>query len=278
MLVKSFVNGSWIKYEYFSGEAVIPLRNDFPVLVACDPSKSGYGVKVGDIYNNNFSLFEMIGKGLDTDEFCNEFTEYLQKYLKDLNIIKVVCEKMILKKGLEYYHSSEVLHEIRVHTKSVFKTLIGSVPEEINNQSWKASILPEGFRSREEKGSLRYLKSIDYAIYSEVSHNITDAVCIWQYVWNRDYKNLKLKCDCDEVAKNRFSIKIIPVTDIIPPISESSYNERFSLFSNCIYISNRLRKSFFVVNPNVLSLVDIYAFSSNFTKLENEVCILVERS
>ena len=262
---------------------VIPLQSNLPVIVACDQSKTGYAVMVGDVSGRELSLFEMIGSGMTTEDFCHEYTEYLRRLLSLVNIVLVGYEKMILKSGMQYYNSAEVLHDIRVTTKQLFKELTGKNPIEVNNQTWKSTILPEGYRSHGEKGSLRYLREKDYFKYCDSSDNITDVACIFSYLLLRKVPSLELFCDAEEPPLYDCLIALVSDSDGILSSQHKKFkfNCEFSIEQNSYYYANRISDLGISEVPLLRlqkELDSVYKYAQGFqTYPVNKVYLVVKR-
>jgi hypothetical protein len=259
---------------------VYPIESKLPVLVVCDQSKSGYAVKVGDISGRTLRLFEMSGTGMSTEEFCDEFSDYLKRLLAMVKIDGFFVEKMILKKGMGYYHSSETLHDVRVMTKLLCESLTGKPPEEINNQEWKSNILPKGYRSRSEKGSLRYLRDVNPAEYALSSDNITDVVCMFDYVMLLRHRGQILQCHGSEPSTYNSEIYIVSADDQLMQLQCNvfKYNPDFSVTENASYFVNRIPVLGIAEIPiSQMSLEDIYKYARGFARVPTRAFLAVRR-
>jgi hypothetical protein len=269
-----------VPFEWTEDCPVHPVESKLPVIIACDQSKRGYAVKVGDISGKQLKLFEMSGEGMTTEKFCEEFAEYFRLLFRNVEIDYVAYEAMILKKGMQYYSSSETLHDIRVATKNVFKELTGTYPDEINNQEWKTSVLPKGFRGRDEKGSQRFLKSLNYQEWYDASDNITDVWCIFEHVKVLRHTRQAVKCTGVEPVMYKTEIYIVSVSDSLLTRQYNSfhYNPEFSVEDNANYFVNRIPVLGVAEVPvQVLTLQEIYNYARGFVSIPTRAFLTVRR-
>ena len=95
---------------------------------------------------------------MDTTVYCEEVRQFLKQYLVNANIYFVGVEQAITKKGMEHHHSNMVLTEIRGNILNFFLDQYNVRVTEINNWSWKAGVLPKGYRGKFEKGSKKWFQ------------------------------------------------------------------------------------------------------------------------
>lgn len=249
---------------------VTPLETSTDVMVAIDPSKSNMAVIIGTLAGKELALIEFSGNdkqfyesAMDTTEYLNELCEYLRRFLSKSNVEVVGIEQHILKQGAQYYQSSTVLTELRAGLIQLSLELTRKKAWEINNSAWKGSILPDGYRGKSEKGSLRYLKGLDRVKYQDYNDDMTDVTCIYWYMVKHYYGTNNNSIKCSGVEKPERDVGLMIMSDFLIPegTKQFTYNPKFTLKDNAIYFANRTTESGFAQVPvDSLTLEDIYSY------------------
>lgn len=278
MLYRLF-NG--VVHEYSSGDKVPDLKYTGQVVMAIDPSKTNCAVVIGDPGGEIISIVEMSGNNWsagpveDTTQYCSEVREFLREYLKPADVYAIGLEKAITKKGMMHHHSNMVLTEIRGALLNLFweEYKLKKEDVEVNNWTWKHEILPEGYRSQSEKGSVRYfseyLHDNTYAYY--FAADVTDCVCIYKYLTNKTKNNYQIACREVEEKHNDFKYAVMPAWADALGNREFEYNPSFTAEQNAIYFANRSHKNGIAkVDISRLSIDEIYSKSSGFTNIPKE--------
>lgn len=252
-------NGPWLNHSL--GNKVNPLDYCGDVVVAIDPGKTNMAMTVGDPYGVILSYVEMTGKGTDTTDYCSEFTEFISAYLSNAHPVVVGEEAAVSYKGMEYHVSQMVLTEIRANLLQLIKVRLKCKPIEINNWTWKHAILPEGYRSTKEKGSLRFLTELGL---HNVTHDVTDSICMYMYLQQTYTKNYPLpKCTRSEPCIHAYDTLLCGKDLDTSFIKQFEYNPEFSLKDNISYLVNRAtRQGVFEINASCLTLDEIYNCNS----------------
>lgn len=262
---------------YTLGSPLFPLKSDIPVLIAIDPGKTNMALGIMNIRKDILQKIEISGSGMDTSLFCQEVVSFLKIYLCDVEIARFGIEQAILKKGMEYYSSQMVLTQIRATLIDAAIYLTKSPPKEINNFSWKAGVLPKGYRGHNEKGSHRYL--VEQGVVSPgESHDITDVICMLLYMYDEYQRTATIRCLSSEEPIAGYTCLIIPRA-FIPKkdITYFTYNKSFSVKDNATYFVNRCKTlGVSLIDIQDLSLEDIYTFTLNGS-VTDEACIIVEQ-
>lgn len=275
--------------KYTAGMTPPSLNYTGDIVVAIDPSKSNMAVVVGDPGGEIISIVEMSGNlwktpkaAMDTTDYCIDAKDFLRQYLAGANLYRVGMEKAITKKGMEHHLTNMVLTEVRSMLLNLFKTEYGlrDVDVEVNNWSWKHAILPDGYRSQSEKGSVRYfleyLNDTTYINYFE--DDVTDAVCIYKYLTMETKKTYAIVCREDEPTTKDIRIQISPNHVDVLGNRQFRYNPTFNPAQNAKYFANRsTRNGICKVDLKALSMSDIYTYASGFTTIPNDDIRLVVR-
>lgn len=181
-------------------ESFVPDFRGKHICIGIDSSKSDTGFVVGDTEKNFLGAYEFLGGGSEVDVFtlCRIIKEQLDILLEDAVVEIVGIEDIITKKyenkggGKGKSKSSDgplSTHMNRMKLTSVWTRFIfyfqdkGVPVKLVNNQTWKAAILPPEFNTKTiYKGSIEYYKAIGHP-YGNLNDNVTDAACILEYVW-----------------------------------------------------------------------------------------------
>lgn len=255
---------------------VNPITYGGEVVIVFDPGKTNMAMIIGTPDGTVLNHLEFSGNNrgsgptMNTTLYCNEVQEFLRQYLKHAKLWCVATEATILKKGQNYYHSNQVLNEVRATLLQFFYTEYGVRVEEINNWSWKHFVLPEGYRSQKFKGSKKWFNDMNPSSPYNFYHNadMTDCYCIYLYVVANLCSTYKMICNRDEVAITPYKYSIIPKSfDTGDKVTKAFYNNRFSLSANLAYYTNRILHSYELVVPaDCFELKDIYANARMFDK------------
>lgn len=269
-------SGPWI--EFSTGDNVKPLDYGGEVIVAIDPGKTNMAMAVGDPWGVVLSYVEISGKGCDTTEYCTDFMDFIVKYLSLTHPITFGEEQAVSYKGMQYHVSQMVLTEIRANLLQMIKTRFCLQPIEINNWTWKHAILPEGYRSTSEKGSLRYLETCGF---TGVTHDVTDVICMYLYLQRQTPKRAEPFCNKKESCNLKYKIYLYASDAIDKPDGfwTFKYNPQFSLEDNVNYYVNRSRGNGMLIVPaSALTLEDIYAHQCVAGGPTEEVKVVVSRT
>lgn len=232
-------------FYFHYGDYVEPLECDEPVLVVSDPSKQNMALLVGTLYKKKV-IYEFSGKddndrAIDTVDYCMEIREFMTKLLCKCRILEFSQEEAIDKKGLQYFKSSLVLRDVRAFSIVTSLDLTGKKPYFINNWSWKSDILPDGYRSQKEKGSVRYLADFVDPVYATYSDDVTDVICMYLHRRKAWLKNSKIFCVKQEATNTEYKYFITDRSHVTNNMTEFRYNSKFSLIDNLNYFTNRAK-------------------------------------
>ena len=271
MLVVEFNNR---QYEWHIGKPVKPLDYAGDIVVVFDPSKTNMAMIVGAPSGGIISNLEFSGNGrrkgpvMDTTLYCQEIRSFLKQYLAGCCIYLAATEATIEKKGTAYYRSNLVLTEIRANILNFFREEFHIECQEINNWSWKHYVLPDGYRSRSEKGSKRFLKDCypqyGYHLYFEA--DMCDVCCMYLYVLGTMCASYTLLCNRSEPCTVSYGYAICPLSSEDSKLGrETVYNDRFSFLDNVSFYANRIMTYFHMEVPaSAIPISDIYDHASGF--------------
>lgn len=257
------------------GDYVRPMAYTGDVVVTIDPSKTNTALVIGTPEKRILNILEFSGNNrgrgpvMDTTVFCEQLRQFLTTYLQNVNLYAVGVEKTILPRGKKaHYHSVTVLNEIRSTLLSFFFEVFNVHVIEINNWSWKAAVLPEGYRSMNEKGSKRFfiehMSDTPYANYYEA--DVTDCICMFWYMCSTHCQNYSVFCNRVEQSFTGFKYTFFPIdSNVCENLREVIFNERFSLEDNLAFYSNRLLGPFCLeVSSDVINIDEVYNRSMLF--------------
>lgn len=261
--------------EFTKGGAVPELNYIGEIVIAIDPSKTNCAVVIGDPGGEIISIVEMSGNNWkqgpveDTTEYCSDIRDFLSRYVEKAQVYRIGLEQAITKRGMEHHHSNMVLTEIRGTLLNLFYEKYGftKTQVEVNNWSWKRAILPEGYRSQSEKGSVRYfyqyLHDMTYINYFEA--DVTDCVCIYKYLIRDTKDTYTIVCQQVEKEVNKHTCAIMPTWADKLNFRKFTYNPSFTVEQNATYFANRSKVSGIAeVDTSMLSYDDIYKKASGF--------------
>lgn len=243
-----------------NGMSLATFSSDFMgkhICIGIDSSKSDTGFVVGDCENNFLGAYEFKGGGNEVNVFtlCALIKQQLDILLEGAIIEKVGIEDIITKrqKGKDGNYATAGLetHESRMKITAVWTRFIfyfqdrGIDPMLINNQAWKAAILPEGYNTRTmKKGSLQYYRAIGHP-YGRLNDNVTDAACILQYVWavGKPVVFHEIKQVYQFNGKKKLGLYQMD-TDFPDQTKLYSYNVKFSFMDNINTICETLEEKY----------------------------------
>lgn len=248
------------------------------VIVAVDPSKSNMGVVIGTDAGKLLTFIEISGTGTDTTEYCQDFKRFLKHYLQKCKIVLVGIEQAVQYKGYDYYKSQMVLTEIRAGLLAFFLEEYKIKAREINNYSWKGAILPDGYRGHKEKGSKRWLAEKGI---TDVSDDITDAICIFLYLRSFVENPEVLECTMGEQAVTHYELAIVPYDFEVSGVKQVfEANPDVDLRGNIGYFTNHSMGTYALIAPVTLLDLETIYWSKCYFKFvpeEDKVKILVTR-
>ena len=229
---------------YTAGQTKVePLEISAPIMVTIDPSKTEAGIVIGTEYGEILYIYTTSGVYPDgtrqTDmDYCADVKDFLLKLLSECEIIYFGKEATILKEGVKFYRSMKTLEAVSTTLQEVSQILIHTVADEINNWSWKNGVLPDGYRSKKEKGSLRWLA--DMSPYNRaLGDNRTDAVCMYLFKVKTRKQNL-IVCSRNERPTHEYSYVLLPLSEIdTEHTRQFIHNKKYSIDSNCAFYINR---------------------------------------
>lgn len=266
---RSFMQGGDIPHIQYKGD----------VVVAIDPSKTNCAVVIGDPGGSVITIIEMTGNGwsrekpIPTTQYCSEIREFLTRILRPMNVVKVGLEQAITKRGMEHHHSNMVLTEIRAALLAMFwdEYTLRKEDVEVNNWSWKHAILPEGYRSMNEKGSKRYFREYlhdnTYEDYHEA--DVTDCLCIYKYLIRDTARYYKIVCVQSEESSVDMQVVLMPDYADEMGYKTFQFNPSFTVKENANYYANRALSSGIAEIPlNSITVDDIYSYACGFNSLE----------
>ena len=271
-------------------DSYMPLYGGKKIIVAIDSSKSNTAMIVGDEYGNILDDYEISGAGgnVDVYDLVKDTRAQLKTLFQGAEIILVGIENIITKnekgyKGIE-------IHQSRYKITAVFDNLIfyfqefhNIMPKLINNQEWKAAVLPEEYRKRDhKKGSKDWFMSIGNR-WADRKDDITDAVCIFTYLLKTSEIKVTYKLKETRPARNTYSIGIFPSKMEMPKGSKEFIIEnKDSLEHNLAMISNNINDNqigYIRVDLDLVPIDWIYSdrlkYNSKITYNRNEKDVIL---
>ena len=238
---------------YTNQTEIEPLNFTGDVVLAVDQSKRNTAMIIATPYREILKViqFGSPGKVNKTSTFCDEFEGFVSNYLQRAHVVDVFIEQPTGDThGMHFYQSAMSLMEIRARWVALSKRYWSIETHEVNNWAWKRAILPEGYRSQNEKGSARYFFTW-YAKYG--SDDVTDALGILLYGLNTWYLHVKL-LPTASVPSTQYSwyIRGSP-SDIL-----AEYNQDLSWDDNLSWLATNVYGiSSFIYPRSLLSKEDI---------------------
>jgi hypothetical protein len=273
------------------------------ILIAIDSSKSNSAIVVGDVNGNVLDDYEISGKGSETDvyDLCAVARKQLRSLFQGAEILMVGIEDIITKKsetskngksgGLNYHESRYKITAIFDNFIFLFEDSFGVRPKRINNWEWKSHILPEEYRKQtHHKGSKDWFDDLNNR-WSGRKDDVTDAVCIYTYLYKFIFKTSGVKIvyelKATAPAKYEYDTMLVPVRTPIPDnVKEFVIDNSDTLEHNLDTIANSIEEGgmgILKVKTTVIPLDWIYSnrlrFSNQCTynRTEDEIIVLVVR-
>lgn len=273
--------------EFSHGDFVPPLRYTGQAVVVIDPSKTNCAMVIGDPGGEVQMIVEMTGNGwrqdkpTDTTQYCSELREFITRLLEPCEVYMFKAEQAITKKGMNHHMSSMVLTEIRAALLGLAWENYGFRKEEVevNNWAWKKYVLPEGYRSQSEKGSIRYFYQYlgDTAYLNYFEADVTDCLCIYKYAIRNCKDTYRIVCTEAQKAIKQYSYAIMPEWADTCECREFTYNNSFTMEENVIWFANHSRSSGIAkIKTDRLNFEEIYEHASGFSEVpKGEVRLIV---
>lgn len=253
----------------------LPKYEGKEIIVAIDSSKRNSAFTVGDFNHRVLDYYEFNGTEdgtteLDTLKLCQVQRKALTQIFKG-SMPKIVGIENIITKTNNGKETGISVHQSRFKITAVFMSFISFfqdnfdiTPELVNNQTWKAAVLPETFRSREyHKGSLAYFKSIK-SPYQYCSDDVTDSICIFEYLCKVHKITKSVKILEPEAARGHYdAVLVSPGRDSLKTPVLFEYNPQLTFQQNVIVMGNGIsdkQSAITAVMTEWLSLDEIYAY------------------
>lgn len=276
------ING--IVTDYFS-----PRYVGQELFIGIDSSKRNSAVVIGN-EAGIIDYIELNGyqdgtKEEDTLYLCQHQRQVLGELLKG-SIPKIVGIENIITKDTKGKEMGITMHLSRFKITAVFMSFISFfqdkfniTPTLVNNQTWKATILPEEFCKRKyDKGSLAYFKYIN-SKYQYCSDDVTDAICIFQYLQKINNIKSGFRIIEPEPLKQKYKSFIMPIDTAMNELCHNFfYNKNLTLQQNEIVMANNIKTSEYGIaktDINDIPLSDIYTKSRGRFKIREPVVLLV---
>jgi hypothetical protein len=219
------------------------------IAISIDSSKSNSALVVWDEFGNPLDDYEISGAGSETDvyDLCAFTRVQLYNLFKGANIFMVGIENIITKnekgyKGIEIHQSRYKITAVFDNFIFFFDVFFKRRPILINNQEWKAGVLPEEYRHRDhKKGSKDWFDTLNNR-WTGRKDDVTDAVCIGLYMF-KTHKEIKCVHEIKETAptKYEYNAVIIPTSMTIPKeCKEFVINNTDTLEHNLQTIANNV--------------------------------------
>jgi len=255
------------EYRYGIDSRIQPLPIRKPVVLAFDPSKSNTGLVVGDLGGTMLYLMQLSGAGshISNEAFCALLRSFLADIFEGATISMFAQEKPILPKT--GYRSMLYLNEIRTNLNNISREHFHIDPIEVPNSIWKSAILPQQFRHRgKPKGSWQWLTQM-YPEWSFLKDDVTDAICIYLYLYKTDLGRRAIYCDTSESC-GRKEVLLVEERDLNQgAMIRFKFNPAFSIDENASYFANRRAGvGFSLIPKNRISIEDLYANTCRLTR------------
>lgn len=267
------------------------------ITIAIDSSKRNTGICIGDAFCRERDILEFDGTRVGTAEtdtlvMCKEQRDFLRRFLHGAKVKHVGIENIVTVNkstraaGMSQHMSRFKITAVFMSFISFFQDEYNIIPMLINNQAWKAAVLPERFRAADmHKGSLEYFKSIQ-SKYGAYSDDATDAICILRYMKKVLGLESLIKITTPEFLRGEAKTYITgkSMHPKLQDISTAfSYNSALSLKENtsvmCNHIENHKKYGIAKVSIEVFTYDEIYKLSRGvFDEKSDEVLLVVERS
>ena len=280
--------------NYIMSSNIDPLGYPGDIVIAMDPSKTNFAMVVGTPEGEVIQIVEFSGNNRgrgpaqDTTVYCQELKQFLSQYFMGANLYVAGIEAAITphKKGKPNYAfhvANMALTEIRGTVLAFFMEEYHIHITEVNNWSWKASELPEGYRGRDQKYSKKYLIDTDptNSLISYFQADACDAYFIFKHLVRTSCSSYIMICNQVEQPTRDYSMSIVQKGMLFEDgLREVQYNNMFSIEENATFYANRLSTNFFFYAPiKDLTLEQIYKYTqyTGFDIMkEVEAVIIVE--
>lgn len=235
--------------------------------VGVDQSKTHSAIVVGPPGRGYSDYIEILGGGGDTDilDVCAVTRKVLRDIFQGATIRVSGVEDPVTKDyyvvgkdGKKTRKNGMDTHENRIKLTCAFANymftlydLSGKHPMRVNNQDWKANVLPEEYRKRtHDKGSFDWHKDRG-TVFAHTNDNVTDAACILDFV---------RMCSKETVAPISITDSELPtasysylITDYKADFNYAvyQYNPQLCFEDNLVFVRNRLgsAKASFIILP-----------------------------
>lgn len=217
------------------------------IVIGIDSSKSNTAICVGDLSGNILDDYEIAGGGSDVDvyDLCKSSRRQLATLFQDANIMAVGIEDIITKKEKGY--NGLDIHQSRYKITAVYDSMIfmfddyfNKRPIRVSNWSWKSTILPSSFRTKEhKKGSKDWFQAMG-SPYGNRKDDVTDAICIYMYlIKTLDLKEI-IKVTGTKPINISYQYLILPETAVFPNMKEFEIVNDDTLEDNIATIASML--------------------------------------
>ena len=270
-------------------DTLIPLYSGRTIDIGIDSSKTNTAIAIG-LADGSEEYIEMYGANdgtskEDTLALCKKHRQALSILLKDAKPRLVGIEDIITtdthgkRMGISIHMSRFKITAVFMSLISFFQDTFGITPELVNNQTWKAAILPEEFCKRTyDKGSLAYFKSI-HSEYADCTDDVTDAICILRFLRRTHPEKLIHPIDRIEATQKQVEYLFTPTRVRLSYATRFSYNKEYALKDNVAFMGNRISRGMIAVAPvrcEDLPLGELIGkCSSSFKEREEEVLLVV---
>lgn len=265
--IHDLVNKKFHDYWYGADSQIQPLNVKKQIVLSFDPSKSNTGLIVGDLSGTILYLIQISGAGSQTsiEAFCMLLRMFLAALFEDSDIAMFAQEKPILPRT--GYRSMLYLNEIRTNLNNTAREVFGVDPIEVPVSVWKSAILPQQYRHKgKPKGSWQWLTQM-YPEWSFLKDDVTDAICIYLYLYKTDLGKRAIYCDASEICANKESLIIDESAVVQGAMTRFKYNSRFSLEENASYFANRrLGLGYALIPEGVVTIPALYEHGCNLTR------------
>lgn len=240
------------------------------IYVSIDSSKSNTAMFVWDEYGFPLDDYEISGAGSQVNvyDLCWQTRIELEKLFRGAHILRVGIEDIITKKeggykGIEIHQSRHKITAVFDNLVFFFQMFHNQTPRFINNQAWKAGVLPEEYRKRtHDKGSKDWLMDMG-SRWGHRKDDVTDAYCIGLFLLRTENVESVYSIEHTEPAEHTFEYGIFPVEFPIPQGAKNFVIKNDdSLSHNIQTVSNRIavgQAGCILVPVDLLTMDDVYS-------------------
>ncbi len=278
--------------NHMSVARVEPMFTDQVIDIAVDPSKSHTGIVIATADDSRKVAIECLAGGSNVDVFeaCAEIHIFMNTLLKGSTIRLAGVEDPITKDSYRVkdkngktvrINPGMETHENRLKLSAVFTTFMNvlrlNANHEIirvNNNEWKASVLPAEFRTRDVgKGSNIWLPQVEpgFAGYDD---NVTDAGCILLYL-RKEYKAEKIVCkkQITGVELSLYKHDFVITDNCMSEYPRFVYNSMLKFEENLAYVSNRVKGGLGIIEIPVSEIPVSVIYTERFRpkKVDSDV-------